>query len=119
MPKSLDGFKNVLGQLAEVHKYGMVHDDIRNENIIFNEEQNQMYLIDFDLANPEGTSYPVFYNSRLLNRHAEARIDEPMCIYHDKFSMSDIIFNVCGVIIPSEIQKYDCDKWIHMYEQDS
>ena len=97
----------------------MVHGDKRKENIIFNKEQNQAYMIDFDLANSEGTPYPVFYNL-LPNRHAEARVDMPMRICHDKFSTSDVIFDSCGVIIPSEIQKYDCDKWIHKYdEQDS
>ena len=35
-----------------------VHGDIKKENIVFNDDKDISYLIDFDLAKKEGGKYP-------------------------------------------------------------
>ena len=41
-----------------MHEAGYVHGDIKKENIIFNDDKDISYLIDFDLAKKEGGKYP-------------------------------------------------------------
>ena len=44
--------------LHKLHEAGYVHRDIKKENIIFNDDKDISYLIDFDLAKKEGGKYP-------------------------------------------------------------
>lgn len=41
-------FRQVLVLLIEIHKRGIIHQDIKEENILYNEEKDRVYLIDFE-----------------------------------------------------------------------
>lgn len=47
--------------IPEIHQAGFVHGDIRQANIVYGLGTGT--LIDFDLADHEGSCYPEFYSS--------------------------------------------------------
>ena len=89
-PSSLKKYAGVTECLYKVHQLGCVHGDIRCANIIFSETDDKSYLIDFDLARTEGSSYPSGYNVFSV-RHSEAREGNAMLKDHDRYSLAKII----------------------------
>ena len=41
-------FRQILTLLVEIHKRGIIHQDIKEENILYNEQKNRVYIIDFE-----------------------------------------------------------------------
>ena len=59
-------FLPVICQLEELHGKGYVHGDIRGFNTVFDEENDQLFLIDFDVGGKSGTrEYPKGYQDVL------------------------------------------------------
>ena len=56
-PRKFQQFHGVVTVLHKLHEAGYVHRDIKKENIIFNDDKDISYLIDFDLAKKEGGKY--------------------------------------------------------------
>ena len=80
----------ILRQLQELHNEGIVHSDIRKVNIVFCGDGNAS-LIDFDLADNEGTNYPKAYNAQLDERHSSAQAHMPRKKEHDCYSLHFIL----------------------------
>lgn len=59
--------------------------DVRLQNFVFT--TTEKFLIDFDLARPEGSSYPVGYNV-YNERHTGAKATLSMLKIHDRFSIA-------------------------------
>lgn len=90
-PSSLQQFSGVISMLHKIHSCNFVHGDIRSENIIHSFD-GKSYLIDFDLAKPEGELYPENYNYLgILERHEYAQERHPMLKEHDRFSLHKVM----------------------------
>ena len=84
-PNRLRQFSGVVRDLSKLHAAGFVHGDVRLMNIVF--QKNTSYLIDYDLASKEGSSYPCGYNHHFKERHLQALGRWPMCKQHDRHSL--------------------------------
>ena len=86
-------YSGIFKMLDAVHEAGYVHGDIRPQNLIFFADTS--YLIDYDLAGPEGSRYPVGYKDSSFEgfnmRHPKAK---PCCIMnksHDRHALHKIM----------------------------
>lgn len=57
-PTNVLHFGGGVEQLRTIQNMGMVHGDIRNVNIVFNDDAGCSHIIDFDLAKNENDVYP-------------------------------------------------------------
>ena len=89
VPESVSQFSGALNALASLHKMGLVHGDVRFENIIFYGETS--VLIDYDLVSTERSQYPELYNSSLDCRHPLALPNRAMYRQHDIYSLLYLI----------------------------
>ncbi len=76
--------------LDKLHSAGYVHGDIRLANLVFGSDGNG-YLIDFELARPEGRVYPRSYEHDLYIRHKSAHSGMEMYKSHDRHSLAIIV----------------------------
>ena len=60
---------------------------------MFGEEEDEAWMIDFDLAGQEGTRYPATYNDKLSCRHPQARPLARRKREHDIHSLVYILQN--------------------------
>ena len=90
-PQRLRQFAGVCRKLHKVHTEGYIHGDIREANIIFNDSESD--LIDFDLAQGAGGTYPLGYNHFDV-RHQDARGGFEMKQEHDRHALAKIMESV-------------------------
>ena len=57
----------LLAALAEVHKVGVMHRDIKGDNILIDADTNQLHLVDFGLS--EFYQPDLLYNMRVASRY--------------------------------------------------
>ena len=82
----------LLETLKSLHSNGYVHSDVRKNNILFDDENDEAYLIDFDLCDKEDVNYPEVYNhASISERHKDASADKPRKKIHDVFSILKIL----------------------------
>jgi len=63
-PKSLKQFHGIISMLHKVHAANFVHCDVRIDNLIFDENKQGSYLLDYDLAKKNRAGcYPLGYYS--------------------------------------------------------
>ena len=89
-PSTLKHFEPIIKDLDMLHSKGIVHSDVRLQNMLFL-ENGDAKIIDFDLANDVGTDYPTNYNGNLYGRHEDARAGKPRKIVHDRYSLFCIL----------------------------
>lgn len=89
------GFVPILSELRKLHDKGFVHGDIRAFNTVFNEEDGQGCLIDFDYGGTKNEGrYPKGYRMELEDGHrlgSEGNNIEP---WHDWYALGQLIFVV-------------------------
>ena len=79
--------------LDKLHSNGYVHGDVRQSNLVFDDEGKEGYLIDYDLCGrADQDTYPVGYYVSDF-RHDGARECEIMTKYHDGHSLAQIIIS--------------------------
>ena len=87
------GFVPILSELRKLHDKGFVHGDIRAFNTVFNEEDSEGYLIDFDYGGRKNEArYPKGYRRSLDDGHrlgSEGHKIEP---WHDWYALGQLIF---------------------------
>ena len=86
---------DIIRALDVIHKEEHVHSDIRKENLIFG-ANGRAWIIDFDLADREGTRYPGTYSS-LVYRVEERHYLAKPCLRgkkeHNPYCLSGIILS--------------------------
>ena len=91
-------FAAVAKTLKVLHDKGYVHSDVRDANVVFGNEQDAGYLVDFDLADKEGTRYPDSYNSAsIAERHPTAWRGNPRRYIHDIHALQKLIKKYLGL----------------------
>ena len=95
------GFVPILSELRKLHDKGFVHGDIRAFNTVFNEEDSEGYLIDFDYGGRKNEArYPKGYRWELKDGHrlgSEGNNIEP---WHDWYALGQLIFARAHISIP-------------------
>ena len=89
--KSVEHFFPIMKTLQKIHDQKMVHGDVRMANLVFGGNEDTSWIIDFDMANREGTSYCPGYKSKsadIPERHEDARESKPMLPSHDRYSLA-------------------------------
>jgi len=92
-PSSVAHFIKILKDLVAFHDAGFVHGDIRLSNVMFADEPDLSFLIDFDLAGKEGQrKYPSRYSGDITDgvRHVHACPNSPLSKMHDLWSFGSI-----------------------------
>ena len=74
----------ILSELHEQRK--IIHGDIRKSNILFSNDCQSAYFIDFDLADHEDVPYPSNFN-HIEERHKNALPYRPRRKEHDRYSL--------------------------------
>ena len=93
---TLSHFQDVARRLAALHGIGMVHGDIRRNNMVFDNDGNG-FLIDFDLARPIRELYPASLRHVADGKRAPGLVDPghgrrlPMETVHDVFSLGAVM----------------------------
>ena len=80
------------------HREGFVHSDIRKENLLFDKESDQTWMIDFGLAGKEGTPDPTCFNHRNIpveECHPDAKATRQRR-KHDRHALSVILDHYFG-----------------------
>ena len=96
-PTCIEHVVGAIRMLSKLHSEGLVHSDIRKDNLVFNVDKKTAHLIDFDLADMEGKSYPLDYNSTgIPERHNQAISGAKRNKIHDRYSLFQIIVNEMG-----------------------
>ena len=91
MPKHVGQFRKLFHDLEKLHDKGYVHSDIRKENLVFGEKEDEAWMIDFDLADKEDTRYPATYNGKLSCHHPLARPLAQREREHDTHSLEYVL----------------------------
>lgn len=82
----------LLGKLQNLHQEGLVHSDMRLENLIFCTDAVSAHLIDFDLTALEGDCYPVEYVTQgIEERHSNAQCGAVRKKIHDRYSLHYVL----------------------------
>ena len=84
------------------------HSDVRLLNIVFSNDGDNAWLIDFDLATKEGTSYPYNYNTSLHERHPSATPGALRKKEHDCYALSVIMHD--NEFPDSLVKQVECGK---------
>ena len=91
-PLTIAHVRAIISKLYMLHCEGLVHSDIRSENLIFCTDNVSAHIIDFDLADEEEKRYPVEYVSRNIpERHPEARSGKMRAKSHDRYSLHYVL----------------------------
>ena len=89
----------LLTTLERIHSKGFVHGDIRLPNILFCPNEIDAFIIDFNLANKEGTFYPSTYNhNRIPERHPIALANRRRLKEHDLYSISFLLGKLLSLL---------------------
>ena len=87
---TLKCFKPIIEALDKLHSKGIVHSDVRPQNMLFL-ENGDAKIIDFDLTNYVDTNYPTNYNGNFAYRHEGATAGKPRKFVHDRYSLFCIL----------------------------
>jgi serine/threonine protein kinase len=99
-------FLPVIDQLDKLHKKGYVHGDIRGFNTVFDEDNGQGYLIDFDFGGKDGERvYPEGYRTTLNDGIRLGPDETPssrnfIWPWHDWYALGRLIFVVHELVPP-------------------
>lgn len=94
-PKSIKQFAIIASLLTKIHNDGYVHSDIRAGNLIFGQDVDSAWIIDYDLAEKEGVPYPDTYIFEGIDeRHPNAQKNQPRSKDHDIHSLLYTINNL-------------------------
>ena len=89
-PMDASQYLSILTTVNKLHDSGLVHSDIKRNNIIFGTESS--FLIDFDMCSEDGTLYPVSYNHMdIFERHQEARPNLQKKKEHDRYALAQLL----------------------------
>ncbi len=91
-------FFSLLEKLNKVHCRDYVHSDLRTVNVIFSTQNEEAFIIDFDMAGRVGSLYPDDYITTDYERHPQAKASSPREKIHDVYSIDMMIFNSFGNI---------------------
>eukprot|EP01006_Ploeotia_vitrea_P054452 TRINITY_DN67886_c1_g4_i3.p1 TRINITY_DN67886_c1_g4~~TRINITY_DN67886_c1_g4_i3.p1 ORF type:complete len:610 (+),score=42.09 TRINITY_DN67886_c1_g4_i3:131-1960(+) len=89
-----EGVEMLCKDLRTAHAAGLVHGDIRKENIVFG--KNKSFFIDWEFCNVEGAKYPFLYNAEVPER-AGLNIqpgETKMVKWHDWFALANVVDNL-------------------------
>ena len=90
-PTNIHQFYGILCMLEKLHSNGYVHGDVRPSNLVFDDEGQEGYLIDYDLCGrADQDTYPFGYCSYDI-RHPDAKEGVLMSKSHDRHSLAKII----------------------------
>jgi hypothetical protein len=86
-------FVAIAMQLLQMRKLGFVHGDVRESNIIFDDQGNRANLIDYDMCRCEGSKYISTFNCNIDDgaRHPDAIAGGRMEYVHDTFALASIM----------------------------
>ena len=91
-PQTIEHLRAIILKLDKLHRDGLVHSDIRSENLIFCTDNVSAHIIDFDLADSEGKEYPVEYvSSNIPERHTDACSGSMREKSHDRYSLHYVL----------------------------
>jgi len=79
-------FRSAFTALEKLHEKGIVHSDVRARNVVFTIDQN-VELIDFDLAGKVGDSYPENFNHFGEEHHPDAKPKKARQAFHDHYAL--------------------------------
>ena len=83
-------FLPIIKALDVLHTHRYVHSDVRSDNLVFSKHDSK--LLDFDLSDEVGTSYPYTYNHHgIPERHPTAKAGQPRSTVHDKYAIVNIM----------------------------
>lgn len=117
-PKSVLHFRGAVEQLYKIHSMGIVHGDIRNANIVF-DDADCSYIIDYDLARMENDVYPSGYVTSHTERHHSARPGEAMRKIHDKHALFQIICKHFPLKKALKLADKDLNTWMELLQSSS
>lgn len=90
-PTNIRQCYRIIQMLDKLHSNGYVHGDVRLSNLVFDDEGQEGYLIDYDFCGKDGQArYPINYYFSDI-RHREATEGKIMFQYHDRYSLAEII----------------------------
>jgi hypothetical protein len=92
--KGAKGVKeNLFGLIKELHEAGMVHGDIRRENVMMKEGGSEIWLVDFDWAGiVGGVWYPRHVNKAAELGRPEDVSDEELILARHDVAMAEYMF---------------------------
>jgi serine/threonine protein kinase len=121
--KQPTSFIPIICQLEELHEKGFVHGDIRGFNTVFDEDNKQGYLIDFDFGGKSERPYPKGYHTTLDD--GRRRVDNQthdlqdiILPWHDWYALGRLIFEVHRFELRQEAGMSGDDKITRMQLQD-
>ena len=117
-PTDVLHFRGAVEQLCKIHEKGMVHGDIRNVNIVF-DDTDCSHLIDFDLSRKENDYYPSVYVASHPERHVGAHPGSNMLKIHDKHALFSIICQHFPRMSSLELVAEDLFTWMDLLEKSS
>lgn len=102
-PVNIKQFATIAHSLSKIHDTGYVHSDIRAANLIFGQDVDDAWIIDYDLAEKEGVPYPDTYISRgIVERHLDASRNRQRKKNHDIHSLLYTINSLTGHRLPKD-----------------
>ncbi len=118
VPTNVLHFRGAVEQLCKIHNKGMVHGDIRNVNIVF-DNTGCSHIIDFDLARNENDVYPSVYVTSHLERHYCARPGNQMLKIHDKHALFYIICYHFPCMSSLKLVDEELNTWMDLLQNSS
>ncbi|CAB9521949.1 expressed unknown protein [Seminavis robusta] len=93
--KKLSDFLPVVDKLEKLHKCGYVHGDIRAFNVVFGDDKDEGWLIDFDYGGKVGdVKYPSGYKKALADGDRIGEQEEPIKVWHDWHALATLMFQI-------------------------
>ena len=109
-PDNLKQFGGIFSMLGKVHDADYVHGDIRLQNLIFDDNKKDSYLLDYDLAKKNGKGrYPLGYCCDISVRHPNAKGGRRMDKRHDRHALKQILLDEVGTEAKCIADQLDTD----------
>ena len=83
-------FRSAFTALDKLHEKGIVHSDVRAQNIVFTTD-GIVKFIDFDLVGKVGENYPENYNHLSEERHPDIQPKKARYPFHDHYALITIM----------------------------
>lgn len=86
-PQRVEQFLALGRILEQLHGKNKVHGDVRAGNMVFGNDKEAAFLIDFDFTSDRGDMYHADYNHTLAERHPSAKPGHMKHFDHDWYSL--------------------------------